>query len=137
MTRLHLDRVRTIGTALAVARTGIGIVALLAPSITSKALGFPPDADTPSARLVARFFGLREIAMGVLTLTVLRRNPGDRRLMAWNAAVDGSDAILAGLALARRSGIDRAALGTIALAVPLCASWLWLLRQGAREEGRT
>ena len=134
---MDLDRVRAIGTALAAARTGIGAVALLAPAITSKALGFPSDADTPSARLVARFFGLREIAMGVLTLTQLRRNPGDQWLLAWNAAVDGSDAILAGLALARRNGIDRAALGTIALAVPLCVSWLWLLRHVAQQEGRT
>ena len=126
---MDVKRVRAIATVLAVARAGIGAMAVLAPAATSRAMGFPSGVDTASARLIARFFGLREIAMGVLTLSVLRRNPREPRLMAWNAAVDGADAVLAGLALAGRKGIDRAALGTIALALPLCASWLWLRRQ--------
>ena len=129
MTPLSMDLVRAIGPWLAVARVGIVVAAVLTPSLTSKVMGFPPESDTPSSRLVARFFGLREIAMGLLTLTLVRRNPRDRRLMEWNAVVDGSDAILAGIALAHRRGIDRAALGTLALAVPLCAAWLWLRRQ--------
>lgn len=123
------DRVRAIGTGLALARAGIGTAAVLAPGLTSRVMGFPADTDTPATRLVARFFGLREVAMGALTLVVLRRDPSDRRLMSWNAAVDGSDAVLAMLALAGRRGIDRAALGTIALALPLCTAWLWLRTQ--------
>ena len=132
MGRVTRDRVRAIGTGLALARAGIGAAAVLAPGLTSRVMGFPPKTDTPATRLVARFFGLREVAMGALTLVVLRRDPSDRRLMAWNAAVDGSDAVLALLALAGRRGIDRAALGTIALAVPLCTAWLWLRAQADR-----
>ena len=64
--------------------------------------------------------------MGTLTLVALRGGSTDPRLMLWNAAVDGSDAVLAGIAIVTRRGIDRAALGTIALAVPLCGAWLWL-----------
>jgi len=106
-----------------------GTAAVLAPGLTSRVMGFPADTDTPATRLVARFFGLREVAMGALTLAVLRRDPSARRLMSWNAAVDGSDAVIAALALVVRRGIDRAALGTIALALPLCTAWLWLRTQ--------
>jgi hypothetical protein len=120
--------------ALAAGRGAIGLAALLAPGPMAGIMGFPPGTDTPTTRLLARLFGLREIAMSALTMRGFARDPGNRQLMLWNAAVDGSDAAVAGLALARRQGVDRAALNTLALAIPLCGAWLWLAR--TRRSGR-
>ena len=121
-------RLRRYASGLALVRIAIGVGTLAAPGPMLKLFGFPTEHDNASARIVGRFFGIREVAIGALTLAVVQDRPRSRDLFALNAFVDGSDAVLALLALVTHRGIPRAAVGTILVATPLAAGWLWLRR---------
>lgn len=102
----------------------IGLAPFLAADLTSRALGFPPAHDNPSTRLMARFFGVRDIGLGVLIFWALQHPETLRFIVLFNALTDFGDfgAIL--IPLLRRQGIDRAALAAAAFAVPAGFAWL-------------
>ena len=113
----------------AAGRVAIGAAALFAPVRTSRLLGFPQAHDSATARLMGRLFGVRDVALGLLVWRV-REDPALSRVaFALNACVDAGDVAAATVPLARRSGIDRAALATIAFASTGASIWLGLLRQ--------
>jgi hypothetical protein len=120
------DRMRSVATAMSAARMGIGVSALLAPGLASRVLGFPRQHDNPTSRLVGRLFAVREIALGAYTAAHVQNDPVRPELYLLNAAVDGGDAVACTLSLLGRRGVGRAAAGSLALAVPFAATFLWL-----------
>ena len=91
--------------------------------------GFPAEHDNPTARLMGRLFGVRDIALGVLVASCLK----DRELLRWtflfNLAIDLADASMIAIPLVRRQGIDRGAGLSIGFALAGATGWtlLWVL----------
>jgi uncharacterized protein YjeT (DUF2065 family) len=115
--------------AFAVVRILIGLAPVLAPRASVRLTGFPSEHDNPTARLMGRLFGVRDIALGVLVASFL----SDRELLRWtflfNLAVDLADAAVIAIPLVRRQGIDRGAGLSIAFALTGATGWavLWFL----------
>ena len=119
-------RMRRIATAMSGARAAVGAAALAAPGVTSTLMGFPAGEDTASARMIGRLFAIREMALGAYTATQVQSDPLRADVYLLNAAVDMSDAAVCALTLLGRRGVGRAAAGSLALAVPFAATFLWL-----------
>jgi hypothetical protein len=119
-------RMRSLATALCVARAAIGANILLAPRLGSQLLGFPDSQDNATARFGGRLFGVREMALAGYTAAQVQRSVNQPEVYLLNACVDVSDVAVATLTLLGRRGIGRAAFGSALLAVPFAASWLWL-----------
>jgi hypothetical protein len=120
--------VKNVAGAISAMRAAIGVGALLAPGLASRLIRFPADHDNASARAMTRLFGAREIGVGLLTLRGLddrERLPG---VLAVNATMDSLDAMVFATAIARREGIDKAAIPSMLLALPVALTWLRLLR---------
>ncbi|HEV3123118.1 MAG TPA: hypothetical protein VG266_00905 [Candidatus Dormibacteraeota bacterium] len=113
-------------TVLSAVRIAVGAASLLAPDLSGRIIGFPRGHLNGSSRAMGRLFGIREIVLGVLTLDAVRRNPAERRIYLANAAADGADGLVFAAALLGRQGIPRAAVGSLALALPVAATWLKL-----------
>lgn len=115
---------RGAAIAIAVTRIGIGAGAFARTRPALRLAGFErPDASSVA---LARLAGARDIALGVVALT-LRNDPA--RLSgatALGTAVDAGDVVAFGAALAGRDGIDRAALRNlpVAGAAVLAGSWV-------------
>lgn len=108
---------------MAAGRVLIGAAALFAPGRTSRLLGFPVEQDSPSARLMGRLFGVRDVALGVLVWKA-RNDPAFARFVyRLNACVDGGDAASMAVAVAGRQGIDRAALSSSVPALSAMVGW--------------
>ena len=118
---------RSAAAALAAARFTIGAGAAFATPLALRALGFSEPG--PAGRALARMTGARDIALAGLVAGSL----GDRRaLRAATAAstfADAGDAAVFAVALARRDGIDRAAVLGLASASAATAAGLWLDRR--------
>lgn len=114
---------------MAIARIVIGAAALLAPSKTSRLMGFPGAQDNPTARLMGRLFAVRDIALGALVLGLREDDPAAARFVyKLNAAVDAGDAASMAAAIIGRQGIDRAALSSAAIAAPAAVAWTQLAK---------
>jgi hypothetical protein len=107
----------------------IGAAALIAPTATGRAFGFPDADANESAIVIGRMFGIREVAVGAFTLTACRDRGPAPSTLALNALVDGSDAIVVGQRLLSRRGGHLIQL--LATAGPFVA-WLWASRQQRR-----
>jgi hypothetical protein len=116
-----------VALGLAGGRLAIGAGTALATRPALRTLGF---GETDSAgRTLARMAGARDLALGGLVLLAL----ADRRALRGAAGAatfaDASDATVFALALARREGIDRAALVGLGAAAAATAAGLWLDRR--------
>lgn len=130
------DRLRTTLTAAAAVRAAIGATALLAPGPASRVLGYPREQDSPTARLMGRLFGVRDIALGALVWHVRDEAFDSRFVYKLNAWVDAGDAAAMATALIGRQGIDRAALSSAVPALAGATLWFRLLRaEGGRAAG--
>jgi hypothetical protein len=113
---------------LAWSRVGIGVAVWAAPSASMRVLGFDPD--NPQVRALAYLGGTRDIALGAIAVASLAQPERAAKIAGVNGAVDALDAVAFATALARREGIDRAAvLGTLS-ATGAAAMGLWLARRG-------
>ncbi len=65
-----MDRTRSLGTAVAVIRTGIGTALVVAPRRIAR-MWLGPDADSSTTALLARALGARDAALGAATLATL------------------------------------------------------------------
>lgn len=84
---------------LSLGRIVIGVGSIASPSLTAKMFGLSP-ADNPQMGYFTRMFGVREIALGSLTL--LSKGDARRRMVLAGMAVDGGDAAAGVIALARK-----------------------------------
>jgi hypothetical protein len=110
--------------ALGVGRILIGVAPFVAAGPSSRMLGFPAQHDNATARLMARFFGGRDIGLGVLVFFALRHPEILGFVLLFNAAMDFCDLVSISIPLLRRQGIDRAAIGSAAFALPASLAWL-------------
>ena len=112
---------------LAAMRVAIGLAPIVAAGPTSRLLGFPAAHDNATARLMARWFGVRDAGLGALVVMFLSEPAALRRVLWFNLAMDVGDAVMISVPLARRQGIDRAALLSLAFALGGAAAWILAL----------
>ena len=109
---------------MGVGRILLGIAPFIAAGPASRLLGFPAEQDSPTARLMGRFFGVRDIGLGVLAFYAVRNPATLVFVLLFNACMDGGDLLSTAIPLIRRQGIDRAALGSAACALVGGLSWV-------------
>jgi hypothetical protein len=80
--------------ALGALRIAVGLVSWLAPELAARLFGLDPKRNR-QAPYLARLFGVRDLVLGVATLTV--KGPERRRLLLAGLACDAADAGAAGL----------------------------------------
>ena len=110
--------------AMGVGRVILGLAPFVAASKSSRIMGFPAAHDNPTARLMARFFGVRDIGLGALVYYGLCNAAALPFLLVFNALTDFGDLAAIAIPLLRRQGIDRAALRSAAFALPAGIAWL-------------
>jgi hypothetical protein len=103
-------------TGISLARIAIGATALASPELAGRLFRLDTAAN-PQLPYMARMFGSREIALGVVTLA--SRGRARRGVVALGVAVDGADAY-AGFEAGRSGAVD-ARTGTF-LAAPAIAA---------------
>lgn len=94
---------------LAAGRLVIGAGIWLAPRRALTALGFDPEMA--EVRTLGRLAASRDLAAGGVALAAIGDRDATRSTVLVNAAVDAGDALAFAIALVRREGSDRAALG--------------------------
>lgn len=120
---------RIVLTAMALGRITLGLAPFVAAGPASRLLGFPASHDTATARLMARFFGVRDIGLGVLVLWAMRHPEALPFVMLFNAAMDAGDLLATAVPVVKRQGIDRAALRSAMFAATGGLGWIlvWLI----------
>lgn len=97
---IEATTLRRTARAIAWARVGLGGAALVAPMVVTRPW-VGDGAATPSARLLARTLGGRDLALGVGTLRALSRSDEEARPWVALAGVsDGVDALATVVAFA-------------------------------------
>ena len=116
-------------TAMGLGRIALGLAPFVAPGPAARLLGFPLAHDTPTARLMGRFFGVRDIGLGVLAFYAVRHPETAPFIFLFNAFMDLGDLIATGIPLLGRHGFDRAALRSAGFAASGGMLWViaWLL----------
>ncbi len=118
-------------SGLSLGRVGLGAVALVRPAAVSALLGLgtpPGPGPAPTSSVVARLFGVRELALGLTTL--LAGPSSQRALLASGVLVDLGDA--AACLAGRRSGDLSGLVAGPALGVALGAAALGALERHRR-----
>lgn len=135
------DRSGRIVGAIAALRLSLGIGSIVAPGKTARLFGFPVAQQTPMARLIARWFGVREIVLATLALlghggatpiqsrrSLIGRR--EREFATLNVVNDAMDAAAMVVPLVKREGIDRPQLIGIPVALLVSLGWAKILRRG-------
>jgi len=117
-----LSKLAAAGIAAGRASIGLGISFATKPAL--RALGFS-ETDA-SGRTLARIAGSRDLALAGLTVASLDDRNALRRVSIAAAATDAGDVVAFGLALARREGIDRAAIVGAGSAFASVVLGIWL-----------
>jgi len=115
--------------SMGLARIALGLAPFVAAGPASRMLGFPAAHDTPTARLMARFFGVRDIGLGVLAFYAVRHPEAAAFIFLFNAFMDLGDLVSIAIPLVKRDGIDRAAALSSLFALTGTVSWsvAWLI----------
>jgi hypothetical protein len=115
--------------AMGMGRIAIGLAPFLAAAPASRMLGFPAGHDNPTARLMGRLFGVRDIGLGVLAFYAIRHPETAPFLFLFNAFMDLGDLFAVSIPLLKRQGIDRGAVASGVFALGGGLSWLvmWLI----------
>jgi hypothetical protein len=116
-------------TAMGLGRIALGLAPFLAAGRASRLLGFPTGHDNPTARLMGRFFGVRDIGLGVLAFYALRHPETAPFIFLFNAFMDLGDLLSTAIPVVGRHGIDRAASRSAMFAATGGLAWLvaWLV----------
>jgi hypothetical protein len=116
-------------TAMGLGRIALGLAPFLAAGSASRLLGFPAAHDNPTARLMGRFFGVRDIGLGILAFYALRHPEAASFIFLFNAIMDLGDLIATAIPVVTRQGIDRAAARSAMFAATGGLAWLvaWLV----------
>jgi len=115
--------------AFGLGRIAIGLAPFVAAKSTSRMLGFPMSHDTATARLMARFFGVRDIGLGVLAFYAVAHPEAASFVFVFNACMDAGDLFSVTIPIIKRQGIDRAAALSGLMAATGGLGWLilWLV----------
>jgi len=116
--------IQTIIFAMGVGRIILGVIPFVAAGPSSRILGFPESHDNATTRLMARFFGVRDVGLGALVFYGLGHAEALSFILLFNAAMDLGDLVAIGIPLVRRQGIDRAAWVSTGFALPAGLAWL-------------
>lgn len=117
--------------AMGVGRIVLGVIPFLAAKKSAHLLGFPESHDNPTTRLMARFFGVRDVGLGVLVFYALSHPATLPFVLLFNACMDLGDLSAISIPLVKRQGIDRAAWSSLGFALPAAIAWLAVLSQAA------
>ena len=114
---------------MGVGRILLGLAPFVAAKPASRLLGFPDKHDNPTARLMARFFGVRDIGLGVLAFYAIKHPEMAPFIFLFNALMDAGDLFAITIPLAKRQGIDRGAALSALFAIAGGMGWLvlWLV----------
>jgi hypothetical protein len=113
-------------TRMGVARISVGLSGV-SPSLGAKIFGAPPDQVTTTARMLARFFSIRQVVLGTWVLSMRDANNGNRRrCVQLNLAIDIAD-LAAILPLFARREMRRTAAMAALLAASATLGWLQIL----------
>ncbi len=112
---------------MGVGRIVLGVAPFVAAGPSSRLLGFPAQHDNATARLMSRFFGVRDVGLGVLVFYGLTHPAVLAFLLLFNALTDFGDLFAIGIPLVRRQGIDRGAWTSAGFALPAGLAWLVVL----------
>lgn len=118
---------RRAAAVIGAGRAALGAAVLLAPEVASSWLG--EHARHPAVRYLTHLIGVRDLALGVLTLASLRDGDGERaaRMQLACATADTVDVLAT---LAARSELPAAGVaGTVALGGGAAAAGVWLARE--------
>jgi len=119
----------TIVFAMGLGRIALGLAPFVAARPAAKLLGFPVAHDTPTARLMGRFFGVRDVGLGVLVFYALKHPEVAPFIFLFNAFMDAGDLVAIMIPLVKRQGIDRGAAMSAMFAATGGLGWLivWLI----------
>ncbi len=109
---------------MATMRALIGLAPIVAAGPASKWLGFPPEHDNPSSRLMARLFGVRDIALGAIAVGAVAGEVSHVFALWLNAACDLGDAAMISMPLLRRQGIDKGGITSLTFALVGASAWI-------------
>jgi hypothetical protein len=113
---------------LSLGRIAVGAAAVATPEVVAKNLGLDP-ATNPQVSYVTRLFGLREVALGLATLTTAGRSR--KGVIGIGVLVDAGDAATSYLAMQQGQISRKAGLTLMAPAVGAVGSGLLaLVRRG-------
>jgi hypothetical protein len=115
--------------AMGIGRIILGVVPFVASDLSAKLLGFPLEQSNPTTLLMARFFGVRDVGLGVLVFWGLKHPEALGFILLFNALTDFGDLLAIAIPLVRRQGIDRAAWTSVGFALPAGLGWLTVLSQ--------
>jgi hypothetical protein len=113
---------------MGVMRIVLGLAPFVAARPVSRMLAVPESHDNPTARLMGRLFGVRDIGLGVLVFFAIKHPEILPFVMIFNALTDFGDLFAILIPIVRRQGIDRAATRFAAFALPAGVAWLVMLR---------
>ena len=124
------DKARQIAEAIAIGRIGIGVVALVAPTVPLRPWVGRDFAWQPRAKLLARSLGARDLALGIGVMLALRHKAPVRGWVEGAALADAGDTLATLLAFGKlpKSGrwlVLASAAGAVAaarLAAPMVDS---------------
>jgi len=117
------ERIARIGAT----RIGVGLTIGVSPRLGGRIFGVPGEQLTATARLLARLFAIRNVALGGYALSVRQASAAERRrCFTLNAAIDVADLAVLVPLLFRRD-LRRAGLMGSALAISAALAWLELL----------
>ncbi len=117
--------------AMGIGRIILGLIPFVAAARSAHLLGFPESHDNPTTRLMARFFGVRDVGLGVLVFYALSHPATLPFVLLFNACMDLGDLSAISIPLVKRQGIDRAAWSSLGFALPAAVAWLVVLSQSA------
>ena len=110
--------------SMGLGRIALGLAPFVAAGPSSRLLGFPAAHDTPTARLMGRFFGVRDIGLGVLAFYAVAHPEAAPFIFLFNAFMDLGDLVSIAIPLVKRQGIDRAAVMSAGFALVGAICWL-------------
>lgn len=117
--------------AMGLGRIVLGLIPFFAATKSAALLGFPSSHDNATTRLMARFFGVRDVGLGILVFYALAHPAFLAFVILFNALMDLGDMTAILIPLVKRQGIDRAAFASLGFAFPAAIAWLVVLSQSA------
>ena len=111
---------------MGVGRVVLGLAPFVAADLSARLLQLPQAQNTAAARLMARFFGVRDVGLGLIVFYALAHRELMPAAMLFNAGMDAGDLVAISIPLLRREGIDRSAWTSALFAGTAMLAWLFL-----------